>query len=387
MTTAKRTSSSLLSQSHPAAAEVTALLTIDLAALRSNYSSLKRRAAPAECAAVVKADAYGIGLEPAVSALCKEGCKTFFVATLAEAFRLRTITKQAAVYVLDGLFPETAKLFSGSNVRPVLNSLEEIQEWSRFCASDGMARAAAIHIDSGMNRLGLGSEDVKTLSVKRELLEPFEVRLVISHLACGDTPDDPKNDEQLNGFNELRKTFADVPASFANSAGIFLGAAFHFDMVRAGISLYGGQAVLDQQKSMTPVVKLEGRIAQIRSPKAGATIGYGAGHSLARDSSVATVVVGYADGFMRLLGANNSHSGATAYINGYPAPLLGRVSMDLITIDVTDIPNEHLKRGAFVELIGPNVTIDDLAGQAQTISYEILTSLGNRSQRVYLGAD
>ncbi|MGI9387021.1 MAG: alanine racemase [Methyloligellaceae bacterium] len=369
------------------AAQATALLTIDLNALRANYSHLKQRATPAECAAVVKADAYGIGLEQAVAALTKEGCKTFFVATLAEATRLRTVNSEAVVYVLDGLFPETAPLFVDSDVRPVLNSLDEIEEWSRFCVSSGTPREAAVHIDSGMNRLGLGAEEVAALSGKTVLLDSFKLSLVMSHLACADAPVDRKNTEQFNHFQSMRERFNETPACFANSAGIFLGGAYRFDMVRAGISLYGGNAILDQPEPMKPVVRLDGRIAQIRSTKPGETIGYGAAQSFRRASRIATVTLGYADGFMRLLGASDTQKGATAYIDDYPAPLLGRVSMDLITIDVTDIPEELVKRGGFVELIGPHVTVDDLATQAQTIGYEILTSLGRRYQRVYLGED
>ncbi len=387
MTIANSASSNSQSHSDSVAAEATALLTIDLGALRSNYKQLRERAAPAECAAVVKANAYGIGLEPAVSALLREGCQTFFVATLGEARRLRAVNRQAAVYVLDGLFPDTAKLFAALDIRPVLNSLDEIEEWSRFCASQEAALKAAIHFDTGMNRLGLGGDQVEILCAKQVLLRSFELKLVMSHLACGDTPESPKNAEQLDRFNHLRQKFDGVPSSFANSAGIFLGADYHFDMVRAGIALYGGHAVLDQAGFMEPVVKLEGRIAQIREPRPGETVGYGAGYSFGRPSRVATVAIGYADGFFRVLGASDNKRGATAYIGEYPAPLVGRVSMDLITIDVTDIPKNLATRGAFVELIGPHVTIDDLAAQAQTISYEILTSLGGRYQRAYIGAD
>ncbi|GBF25212.1 alanine racemase, biosynthetic [bacterium MnTg02] len=380
-----------VASSHPfhssfAAAEAAALLTIDLAALRSNYAALANRAAPAECGAVVKADAYGLGLEPVATTLHKAGCQTFFVATLAEARELRATVPGATVYVLDGLLPETESLFAAEGLRPVLNSLPEIADWSAYCAGQGKTLKAALHIDSGMNRLGLSGDDIGILARDPALLSSFDISLVMSHLACADAPDHPKNRQQLKLFETLRKLLPKATASLANSAGIFHGPDYLFDLVRPGIALYGGEAVLDRPNPMNPVIRLEGRIAQIREAQAGETVGYGAGHHLSRDTRIATVPVGYADGFIRLLGASDEHPGLTAYIGDHPAPLLGRVSMDLITIDVTDIPSEHTLRGTFVELIGPHVTIDDIATRAQTIGYEVPTSLGRRYHRVYKGA-
>lgn len=378
--------SSHLSTLNSAAAEATGVLTIDLAALRSNYAAMATRAAPAECAAVVKADAYGLGLEPVATALHKAGCQIFFVATLTEARQVRAALRDATVYVLDGLLPDTEPLFAAERLRPVLNSLPEIADWSAYCAGQGKTLKAALHIDSGMNRLGLSANDVAILARDPAPLSSFDISLIMSHLACADAPDHPKNRRQLELFETLRNLLPKASASLANSAGIFLGPDYHFDLVRPGIALYGGEAVLDRPNPMNPVVRLEGRIAQIRDVQSGETVGYGAGHHLSRDTRLATVPVGYADGFIRLLGASDDHPGLTAYIGDYPAPLLGRVSMDLITIDVTDIPSEHTFRGTLVELIGSHNTVDDIAGRAQTIGYEVLTSLGRRYHRVYKGA-
>jgi len=357
-----------------------ARLTIDLGALGANYTDLARRAAPAECAAVVKANAYGTGIEKAAGALAKAGCNSFFVATPAEAEKLRNILGSAVIYVLDGLMPGFGRFFAAHDLRPVLGSIEEIEEWGKFCANLEPPPAAAIHIDTGMNRLGLEAADVEKLAKRADLLSGLNISLVMSHLACGDTPEHRKNPEQLAAFEKLRRLLPKAPASFANSAGIFLGSPYHFDLVRPGIALYGGEAVTGAANPMRRVIRIEAQIAQIRDISPGTSIGYGAAYICKAPSRIATLPIGYADGILR----NCGESGAHVCVSGHPAPIVGRISMDLITIDVTGISPQIAHRGAWVELVGRHYSVDDLARHAGTIGYEILTSLGNRYERVYV---
>ncbi len=367
--------------------EASGRLTIDLAALRANYRKLASLASDAECAGVIKANAYGTGSEAVARALSQEGCKSFFVATIGEALRVRSILADVSVYVLDGLPPDCADLFAAQSLRPVLGSIAEIEDWAAYCQHCRTRLPAAVHIDTGMNRLGLSARDVKAIAGRQELFTAFELSLVMSHLACADDPDSPMTEAQRVAFDELKSMLPSAPASLANSAGILSGPSYHYDLVRAGVALYGGLARSGQANPMQPVVSLHGRIAQIRHLEKGETIGYGATYKAKASMTIATVSLGYADGFSRLLSASDHDSGATAYIGDYAAPLVGRVSMDLITLDVTHIPADLVSRGAFVELIGPHIGVDHIADLAQTIGYEVLTSLGTRTERVYVGAD
>lgn len=365
--------------------EARGFLTIDLSALCDNYRLLRSMAEGAVCAAVIKADAYGTGASPAARALAATGCDTFFVATLREARVVRATVAEATIYVLDGLFPHASPSFLETGARPVLGSVSQIREWAGLCRREARRLPAAIHIDTGMNRLGLPPGDVDAVAADADELAAFELALVMSHLACADEPDHPKNEAQRLAFDELRAKLPPAPASLANSAGVMLGPRYHHDVVRPGIALYGGRARVEGPNPMKHVVQLEGRIAQVRTAPAGETVGYGATRTFDRPTRVATVTLGYADGLFRLLGSSDAHDGAVAYVGEHPAPLLGRVSMDLITIDVSNVPDDLVRRGVFVELLGPHVTVDDLAAQAQTIGYEVLTSLGHRCERVYSG--
>ena len=357
-----------------------ARLTIDLGALAANYSDLARRAAGAECAAVVKANAYGTGLEQAAGALSEAGCKTFFVATLDEALRLRSALADPVIYVLDGLLPGQERELAAHDLRPVLGSLAEIEDWAAFCKEREQQLSAAIHIDTGMNRLGLNADEVPVLAKRPQLLKAMTPALVMSHLACADDPQDHKNEDQREAFETLRARLPAAPASLANSAGIFLGPAYHHDLVRPGIALYGGEAVNGVPNPMRSVVTIEAQIAQIRNVSAGQSIGYGAAYRCKAASRIATLPIGYADGIFRCLGEAATH----VCVGGHPAPFVGRVSIDLITIDVTAVPDHVAHRGAWVELVGRHNSVDDLARHAGTIGYEILTSLGNRYARVYV---
>ena len=365
-------------------ASASAILTINLGALVANWLRLRGMSQRAECAAVVKADAYGLGMEQAASALSRAGCKTFFVATIAEAGSLRALLPDATIYVLGGLLTNTAPLFQLHNLRPVLNSEAEVKEWAEYCAASGQPLPAAIHIDSGMNRLGLSALEVDAIAPVASLWKMFELSLIMSHLACSDEVGHPKNERQRKIFDALRAKLPSAPASLANSAGILLGRQHHYDMVRPGIAIYGGRPQQTGDNPFQPAVTLFGRILQVRDVVSGETIGYGATRTLKRPTRIAVVAVGYADGIFRALSTRDDKEGLSVFIGGHAAPILGRVSMDLITVDVTTIPGDIARRGEWVELIGPNVSAQAMAHHAGTIDYEILTNLGTRALRRYI---
>jgi len=369
----------------PIPADARAVLTIDLTALRANWDALNKVSGSAECAGVIKADAYGLGLEQIARALRDEGCKTFFVATLEEARRLRAVHPGGSIYVLDGLLPGAEAYYVGFDLRPVLSSLEEVRDWSLYCRAQHRRAPAAIHIDTGINRLGLPRSEVEALAGTPELLVPFEVSLVMSHLACADWPDNPMNAAQRALFDELRAKLPPAPASLANSGGTFLGPNYHYDLVRPGIALYGGRAFEGADNPMKPVVRMRAKILQVKEAPAGVPVGYGATFTTSRPSRIATIACGYADGFLRALSGLSGKPGPVGYIGDRPVPVIGRVSMDLITLDVTDVPAAEAQRGAWVEVVGDRVTVDDLTDKAGTIGYELLSRLGRRVHRIYLG--
>lgn len=358
------------------------LLIVDLGALRANYRALRDMAHPANCAPVVKANADGTGLAEAVRALNMEGCDTYFVATFNEGLAVRQSAPDASVYVLDGVFPGTCKEFVDHGLIPALSSFAEATEWIDFCNDTGFDHPAALHVDTGMNRLGLRPEQALSL-YDGDAIGLFHPVLLMTHLACGDQPDNPLNARQLETFNTLREKLPPCAASFSNSSGIFLGKEYHLDLVRPGIALYGGE-FMEGKPPLQPVVQYYARIARIDEAEAGETVGYGASHSLQRKSRIATVTAGYADGIFRCLGSGEANKSLTAYIGEAPAPVIGRVSMDLITLDVTDIHQPPVERGQWAEIIGPHTSVDDLARRAGTIGYEVLTSLSRRAQRVYV---
>jgi alanine racemase len=371
-------------QNSQADSDTTAVLTIDLGALAANYRHLRDLAAPAECAAVVKADAYGLGMAQAAPALWQAGCRTFFVATLGEAEDLRSLLPEAVIYVFAGLLPDTAEAFHALNLRPVLNSAEEIKEWAAYCTRIGETLPCAVHIDSGMNRLGLTSAEVEAVAGADDLWSTLSLSLVMSHLACADDPSHAKNEAQRRIFDALRARLPEALTSLANSAGILLGPDFAYDLVRPGIALYGGHPQRRGENPFRTVVHLKGRILQVRNAAPGETVGYGATRTLQRPSRVAVVAVGYADGIFRALSTADDEEGLVVYLGSHAAPILGRISMDLITIDVTDVPEPLSRRGEWVELLGPNVSAHEFALHAGTIDYEVLTNLGQRALRRYI---
>lgn len=364
--------------------EATGLLTVDLASLVANWKTLAKRAGKAQCAAVVKADAYGTGLEPAGQALARAGCETFFVATFDEALRLRTILPTVTIYLLNGLNPGTAELVCGIDVRPVLGSLAEIEEWEAHADASGEEAPAAIHIDTGMNRHGLTLAEAEAIAPKLVTDEyTFTPTLVMSHLACADEPSHEMNKQQIEAFAQIVKKFPGIPASLCNSAGLLAFPEAHFDLVRPGVALYGARALNAGENPMQPVVKLQARVVTVREAKAGTSVGYGARLKLPRDSRIAIVSAGYADGIFRAAGSSDNKKGAEAVVAGQRCNVAGRISMDLLAVDVTDVPADKIKRGDLVTLLGDGISVDDLAGHARTIGYEVLTSLGRRWKRIY----
>ena len=361
------------------------VLRIDLAALRSNWARLNAETGSAECGGVVKADAYGLGLEEVTNALASEGCSTFFVATVGEGRATRLVQPGATIYVLDGLLAGAENLYSGFDLRPVLSSLVEVEEWAAFCRRIGRLLPAALHIDTGINRLGMGDSDVRLLSRRMDPLKAFDLSLVMSHLACADDPESPKNAAQREKFECLRGLLPPAKSSLANSGGIFLGPDYHFDLVRPGIALYGGRALEGRPNPMQTVAYLSARILQVREVAAGETVGYGAIWKVDTPARIATIACGYADGFLRALSHPSGPAGAVGYIGDYPVPVVGRVSMDLLTVDVTGVPEALACRGGWVEVMGDRVTVDDLTDRAGTIGYELLARLSRRVHRIYTG--
>jgi alanine racemase len=369
-------------ESIPVAADTGGTLTIDLAAIAANWRALTRQLLTVECAAVVKANAYGLGLKPVVAALAKAGCKTFFVADLAEARIVRAKAKQATIYVLHGFTQQGAENFIELAVRPVINSMTELAEWDAFVAARAWQGGAALHVDTGMNRLGVSREEAAALA-PRVQTQNHGITLLLSHLACADTPDHPLNAKQLQLFRELRALYSGIPASLANSSGIFLGDATYFDLARPGAALYGINPTPGRPNPMKSVVELAGRIVQIRVVAREQTIGYGATWTARRNSRIAVVALGYANGLLRAGSASNEHPGGAAIVAGKRCPIVGRISMDLLMLDVTDLPDGAVRRGEFATAIGGELGIDEVATAAGTIGYEILTRLGLSCHRSY----
>jgi len=367
------------------AAETGGTLTIDIAAIVANWQALSRQLLTVECAAVVKANAYGMGLKPVATALAQAGCKTFFVADLAEARTVRALAPDATIYVLHGFTLEAAESFIELNVRPVINSMTELAEWDTFVVTRGWQGGAALHVDTGMNRLGVSPEEAAALA-PRVQTQNHGIALLLSHLACADVPGHPLTAKQLNLFRELRTLYSGIPASLANSSGIFLGDTAYFDLARPGAALYGINPTPGRPNPMKLVVELTGRILQIRSVARDQTIGYGATWTARRNSRIAVVAAGYADGLLRSASASDERPGGSAIIAGNRCPIVGRISMDLMTVDISDLLDRAVHRGGVATLIGGELSIDDVAAAAGTIGYEVLTRLGARCHVVYRSA-
>ncbi len=363
------------------------ILTIDLDAIGENFRRLSTRLAResgAVCAAVIKADAYGLGLGRVAPVLWRAGCRRFFVALAEEGLALRALLPDAAIHVFNG--PEPADLMVEARLVPVLNHPEQIRSWIEEAERRNRPLPAVLHVDSGLNRLGMGLEDLRCLVRDNAFAAGMTLDGVISHLACAEERDHPMNPRQREVFLEALECLSAIPglrpgfASLANSSGIFLGPDYHFDTARPGAALYGVNPLPGQPNPMMQVVRLQGKILQLRRIDTPGSVGYGATHRAASGRRIATVAVGYGDGYPRSLS-----NVANATIGGVRVPLVGRVSMDLITFDVTDVADALCQPGALVDLIGPDHPLDSLAREAGTIGYELLTGLGHRFDRHYLG--
>ncbi|MCT6855810.1 MAG: alanine racemase [Bombella apis] len=349
-----------------------ARLKVDLSAIRKNYARLSRYAVGADCAAVVKADAYGLGMDKIATALAGQ-VKSFFVAQPEEGCLLRKILPNKRIFVLHGFLPDGPGLMADYNLIPVLNSLEQVRGWRAFCSRKGRDYPAALQFDTGMSRFGLAEEDIQN-----EALKGFKPILVMSHLACADHLDHPANEEQRKRFIKMSAAFPHVPRSLAASSGIFLGTDYHFDLVRPGVALYG-LPPNEMDTSLHPVLELEAQILQLRKISKGAGVGYGLSYHATHSMRLATVGIGYADGVFRAF----SEGGGHLWYKGIRLPIIGRVSMDSLTVDVTAVPEEQLAEGSWLSVIGPEQDIATVAAQSGTIGYEILTSLGHRFARFY----
>ncbi|WP_395825232.1 alanine racemase [Collimonas sp.] len=365
----------------PQAAHAGAILTVDLAAVRSNYRLLRQQAGKATVGAAVKANAYGLGADKVGPTLAAEGCRHFFVAHLDEGIALRPqLPATAEIFVLHGAPPATERELIAHGLTPVLNSLQQIEAWHALAHSLERPLPAIFQVDTGMSRMGLPATEAEAWLANPAFMKSIPPRFLMSHLACAEHQSHPMNASQLARFQSWRQRLPHIPASLANSSGIFLGADFQFDLVRPGAALYGIAPVAGVANPLQPVVALHGRIIQCRTIQRGEHVGYGISYSATEERRIATIGVGYADGWLRSM----SNRGI-AFIDGQPTPMVGTVSMDSITLDVSGIASERLQAGASVELIGPHRPLDDVARLAGSIGYEILTDLGRRYHREYIG--
>lgn len=355
-----------------------AILTIDLGAIRENYRRLKAQLGGVRCAGVVKADGYGLGATQVASALMKDGCDTFFVALLAEGLVLRkAIGAGPDIYVLNGLPPGSEPEAVAAGLCTVINSGAQLKAWRAAAHGAGRRLSAAIQVDSGMSRLGMAPAEVEAVAKDTGAFAGIDIRYVISHLACADEPRHPANEQQRLAFERLRALLPEAPASLANSSGIFLGPRYHYDLARPGAALYGINPTPGAPNPMLPVVGLQAKVAQTRGIEKGTGVGYGHSYHAQDPLRLATISFGYADGWLR-------RSASAAWFEGVRLPFLGRVSMDSIILDVSALPPGKLREGDLVELLGPSQSVDDAAGHAGTIGYEILASLGTRFHRRYV---
>ena len=368
----------------PEARRAGAVLTIDLDALKTNWRTCAAQTADmVETAAVVKAAAYGMGAGPAALALQSAGCKTFFVATIDEGIQLRAaLGSGPTIHIFNGLMDGAERDFTHHGLIPVLNSLAEVDAWRAFCTGVGEPLACDLHIDTGMSRLGLPTDEMQKIIENPDHLTHLKLDTILSHLTTAEVTDHPTNAEQLAAFQNVVRHMPPAKASFANSSGVFLGPEYHFDMTRPGVALYGVNPTPDKPNPMVQVVRLQAKILQVRTIDTPQTVGYGATHTAQGLERIATISLGYADGYHRSL----SNSGV-AYIGEHKAPVVGRVSMDLITLDVSTVPEDLCRVGMLADMIGPNNPVDDVAERAGTIGYEILTSLGSRFHRVYVNEE
>ena len=360
-------------------------LRIDLGALADNWRILARRAAPGRCAAVVKANAYGTGVPEAAPALWAAGARVFFVAHFSEGIAVRRVLPaEAAIYVLNGLESGADPSdYAEHRLAPAIGGEEELERWSAFAARRGETSPSALHLDTGMNRLGFGS--LARLQSAMATHGPTSgADLLMSHFVSSEIPGDPTNQAQIERFEAARAAFAGLPASLANSSGMFLDPSPIYNLARPGYALYGGNPTPGRPNPMRPVVTLTAAIQQIRWIETGMSCGYNAQWTAKRPTRLATLLIGYADGLPRGAGATYGKPGAEVAVAGRRCPLVGRVSMDLTIVDVTDLPEGAVRAGDPVEFLGSTIDLDDFSARSGTIGYHVLTSLGPRYQRKYI---
>lgn len=355
------------------------ILTIDRAALADNYQFLQEKVAP-HCAvgASVKANAYGLGIKPVIETLNTLKCPQYFVATLQEALEIRQIVPKTSIATLNGLFLGDEEEYLTHNITPILNSIEEIARWQKLAKSKEQALPAFLHINTAMNRQGISLTETQKIIDEPSITHGIHFETVMSHFACADEKDHPLNAQQAKLFEQYSHHFTQSKRSLANSSGIFRDPAYHYDMVRPGYALYGGNPTPETKNPIKRVLGLEVPVLHTRFCKKGDAIGYGASYLFDKDTITATIALGYADGFFRT-GSNK----AVLYYKGQPCPVIGRVSMDLVTIDIDHLAQKP-QVGDTIEILGHHQTIDDLAKATGTIGYEIMTAFGNRYHREYL---
>jgi len=366
-----------------ASARAGALLTIDLDAIRFNYRLLREQAGPAACAGVLKADAYGLGMDRVAPALVDEGCRVFFTAHLDEGMRLRPLVPaDALIYVLHGPPPGATREFVEHDLVPVLNDPSQMADWRASARALGRVLPAAIQFDTGMSRMGFAPADLQVVLDDPARLEGIRPLLAMSHLACADEPSHPLNalqrDRFAAGLAALRVRFPALPGSLANSSAVFLGSDFHHQLVRPGAALYGINPQPGAANPLRQAVSLAARIVQTRTVQAGDVVGYGAHFTACGPTRIATIAIGYADGWLRSL-SGRGH----AFIDGVRVPFVGNVSMDSVTLDVSGMPEARVAPGCVVDLLCAEQTVDQVAFEAGTIGYEVLTRLGGRFHRDY----
>jgi alanine racemase len=360
-----------------------AALTVDLGAIRDNWRTLRGHLGGTACAAVLKADAYGLGANRVAPVLAAAGCRHFFVAHLEEGIALRPhVPEVAEVFVLHGLMPGCEDIALAHRLTPVLNSLEQVEAWSALARRRETRLPTVLQLDTGMSRMGLAPAELDRIAAEPHRLHGIDLRLVMSHLACAEQPDNPANGMQRLRFDVARRALPAAPASLANSSAIFLGSAFHYDLARPGAALYGLAPTVGAPNPLRQVVRLQARVVQTRTIAAGDAVGYGLHFRADGPCRIATLAVGYADGFPRSLG----HRGAAAHFGDIALPIVGAVSMDSITLDASALPEGALRLGTLVDLIDPHRSVDDLAAEAGTIGYEILSRFGRRFRRDYVDA-
>jgi alanine racemase len=364
----------------PPEAEACGVLKVNLTALAANYETLTRHT-EAECAGVVKGNAYGCGIDPVAGALAKSGCRTFFVSNLPEARRVRAVAANADIYVLHGLYPGCGPAFAEIKARPVINSAIEMAQWDAFVALTQWNGGYALNVDTGECRRGLSMDEAAAFAPRVHALD-HGITLLMSRLDRPENPSDPLNESQLGQFRDLRRLYGGVPSTLANSSGIFFGAKTHFDLVRAGAALLGVNPTPGSTNPMLPVLELRGRIVQVRNLDLGETIADNLGLIAKRRMRLALVSVGYADGYPRP--AKVSEHKMAAIVGGHRCPVAGQAAMDLVPIDVTDLPDPTAARyGEMVTLIGAELGIDELAAGAKVPAREALSRLGHRFHRIY----